>query len=296
MTIVRNLGYIIIEAKDPQAWADFAVSPMGAMSHTGEDNTVYIRLDHYKYRLLVVPSERDGLFASGWATANHAEYLRARDHVTETWGVVRDGTADECRLRAVEGFFSFQDPAGNRHEVAWGRTRDAKPFISPSGIDHFVTGDMGFGHVVLPCGKAYDECMEFYQKVLRFEYSDFFRVPPAFDTGVKEGARVHFFHPENVRQHSLAIGEMTNDAGIAHFEVEVPSLDDVGRAIDQASQRGLVARTLGRHVNDSVVSFYIRTPGGFLLEYGYDGEQVDWDTHEVMNIPQGSHWGHQWIR
>jgi 3,4-dihydroxy-9,10-secoandrosta-1,3,5(10)-triene-9,17-dione 4,5-dioxygenase len=41
-----------------------------------------------------------------------------------------------------------------------------------------------------------------------------------------------------------------------------------------------------------MVSFYVRTPGGFDIEYGTDGRQVDdasWITRETTAV---SLWGH----
>ncbi len=50
------------------------------------------------------------------------------------------------------------------------------------------------------------------------------------------------------------------------------SLDDVGRAMDRcARNKAPLVSTLGRHANDEMVSFYVRTPSGFDIEYGTGG-------------------------
>ena len=36
-----------------------------------------------------------------------------------------------------------------------------------------------------------------------------------------------------------------------------------------------MSATLGRHVNDKMLSFYMKTPGGFDVEFGCEGLQVD---------------------
>ena len=76
--------------------------------------------------------------------------------------------------------------------------------------------------------------------------------------------------------------------------IEVATLDDVGRALDRCARRGVpVSATLGRHANDLMVSFYVRTPGGFDIEYGTDGRLVDdatWISRETTAV---SLWGHQ---
>ena len=43
--------------------------------------------------------------------------------------------------------------------------------------------------------------------------------------------------------------------------------------------------TLGRHTNDLMTSFYVRTPSGFEIEYGTGGLVVDDDTWEVGGAP-----------
>ena len=45
-------------------------------------------------------------------------------------------------------------------------------------------------------------------------------------------------------------------------------VDDVGRALDLARQRELpIVMDFGRHPNDRVSSFYVRTPAGLEVEY-----------------------------
>ena len=51
-------------------------------------------------------------------------------------------------------------------------------------------------------------------------------------------------------------------------------------------------QTFNAHANDHMVSFYVRTPGGFDIEYGTDGRLVDdatWISRETTAV---SLWGH----
>ena len=81
---------------------------------------------------------------------------------------------------------------------------------------------------------------------------------------------------------------MPAPAGIVHLMIEVAALDDVGRALDRCTRRGApVSASLGRHANDLMVSFYVRTPGGFDIEYGTDGRLVD----DATWVSQGDHRG-----
>jgi hypothetical protein len=77
------------------------------------------------------------------------------------------------------------------------------------------------------------------------------------------------------------------------FEVQDP--DDVGRALDIVGARQLkVAMTLGKHTNDFMTSFYVRTPSGFEIEYGAGGRTIDDEsTWEPSVYDAISVWGHR---
>ena len=79
-----------------------------------------------------------------------------------------------------------------------------------------------------------------------------------------------------------------------HLMVELYSLDDVGQGYDLAlMDREKIVATLGRHSNDLMTSFYMRTPSEFFVEYGWGGRNVDdatWQPHEVDTL--ASFWGH----
>ena len=54
--------------------------------------------------------------------------------------------------------------------------------------------------------------------------------------------------------------------------IEVEDADDVGLCLDRAQRRKVpMSATLGRHVNDLMLSFYMKTPGGFDVEFGCEG-------------------------
>ena len=52
-----------------------------------------------------------------------------------------------------------------------------------------------------------------------------------------------------------------------------------------------LSATLGRHMNDQMVSFYVKPPGGFDVKYGCEGLTVDdakWVARESTAV---SYWG-----
>jgi 3,4-dihydroxy-9,10-secoandrosta-1,3,5(10)-triene-9,17-dione 4,5-dioxygenase len=287
-----QLAYVIVRSSKIEEWRGFAENVLGTMVDDGPAGRLYLKYDEWRYRVLIEPAEEERFYASGWSLRDKAAYDAARSTALAAGVEITDGSAQECAARAVKEFFSFTDPAGARHEVCWARTMSSTPFRSAAGVSRFVTGDLGMGHVVLPCHGDYDEAMAFYRDVMGLEYSDY------FERASSPGAapmRAYFYHCDNARQHSLALVEAGKPVGLVHFMIEVPTLDDVGRAIDRAKRHGApIVRSLGRHVNDSVVSFYLMTPSGFQVEYGFGSEVMDWSRHEVRNISYGTYWGHEY--
>ncbi|MDV2978431.1 UNVERIFIED_CONTAM: hypothetical protein Q9R71_14755 [Actinomycetes bacterium ARC8] len=53
-----------------------------------------------------------------------------------------------------------------------------------------------------------------------------------------------------------------------------------------------VLDTVGRHINDHMVTFYARAPGGWDIEYGTDGMLVDETYYTAEEITEESYWGH----
>jgi hypothetical protein len=71
-------------------------------------------------------------------------------------------------------------------------------------------------------------------------------------------------------------------------------MDDVGRALDRVVAAGLpISSSLGKHTNDRMTSFYVRTPSGFDVEYGWGGVEIDDATWQVTSYDATSIWGHR---
>jgi 3,4-dihydroxy-9,10-secoandrosta-1,3,5(10)-triene-9,17-dione 4,5-dioxygenase len=186
---------------------------------------------------------------------------------------------------------TFQDPAGNTHELVWGFKSDFIRFNSPVGVQGFITGDQGMGHVVLPLAAKFAEGKKFLQEVMGFEMSDIMNFMPAGPDG--PALPIHFMHCKNRRHHSLAIAAMPDPAGCVHMMFEVQDMPEVGRGLDRMAAHGVkLMATLGQHTNDHMISFYMKTPSGFALEYGYNGYTPDWSEHAVHEFTKVSLWGH----
>jgi 3,4-dihydroxy-9,10-secoandrosta-1,3,5(10)-triene-9,17-dione 4,5-dioxygenase len=292
MTRNLSLGYLRIESADVAAWREFGVRVLGMVEGRGPDpDALYLRMDEFPARLVIVPGETDRLLVCGWEAASRDMLDGVAAALNDADVAVKSGTEAECADRRVAELLRFDDPAGNALEVFCGAALEHRPAVSPYG-NRFVTGDQGLGHVVLPVTEE-KPALHFYTHVLGFRLRDSIRLAPEL-LGRPPGPPLWMrFLGSNPRHHSLALAPFPAASGVVHLMVEVATLDDVGRAMDRATRRGAtVSGSLGRHANDLMVSFYLRTPGGFDIEYGTGGRRVDdatWVTRETTAI---SLWGH----
>lgn len=293
---LHSLGYICVNSTDPAQWADYGTKVLGMMDvsetlNGDGENNVYLKMDDRPYRIFVEKADVDGYGISGWEVAGPDDFADALQTL-EAKGVAFERGSDALiASRRVQDIVSFKDPDGNSHEVFWGPVSDFAQFASPVGIKEFITGDQGFGHVVLPAPK-FDDTVAFYKDVMGFGLSDLMKVRFTPDPAEPE-KRLNFMHC-NERHHSLALFEMENPTGCVHVMVETDSVDEVGRAMDRMKENGVkLTGTLGRHANDHMVSFYMATPSGFMMEYGAEGRTVeDWSRYSAFQSTVNSFWGH----
>ncbi|MEU1574180.1 VOC family protein [Streptomyces collinus] len=108
------------------------------------------------------------------------------------------------------------------------------------------------------------------------------------------GPEAHFYRC-NPRTHCLAYTIVPGHKGVHHLAIEGTHMDDVGRAWDLVQERELpITTTLGRHMPDTLISFYMRTPTGFDIECGAQGERLDDDyVQNTPATPEG--WGHKFV-
>jgi 3,4-dihydroxy-9,10-secoandrosta-1,3,5(10)-triene-9,17-dione 4,5-dioxygenase len=289
--LISSLGYLRIESADPAAWREFGTRILGLTEGRGPDpEAVYLRMDDFPARLIIVPGTEDRLLASGWEVADQ-QTLTEVAHILSAADVpVKAGDEAELADRRVGGLLHADDPSGNSLEIFCGAIMDNRPAVSPYGT-RFVTGDQGLGHVVLPV-LSDAETLAFYTDLLGFRLRDSMRMPGEFFG--RPGGQVWMrFLGCCPRHHSLALAPMSPAAGIVHLMIEVATLDDVGRALDRCTRRKApISSTLGRHANDLMVSFYVQTPSGFDIEYGTDGQVVDDGTWVSRESTAVSLWGH----
>ncbi|MCP2254697.1 3,4-dihydroxy-9,10-secoandrosta-1,3,5(10)-triene-9,17-dione 4,5-dioxygenase [Prauserella aidingensis] len=290
---IRSLAYLRIEATDMAAWREYGLKVLGMVEGEGRNpDALYLRMDDFPARLVIVPGETDRLAVAGWETADAAGLEEVRQRLSAHGVPFKEAAAEQAADRGVDELIEFTDPSGNTLEVFHGIALQHRRVVSPYG-HRFVTGEQGLGHVVL---STHDDAaaLEFYRDVLGFRLRDSMRLPPEAVGRPADGdpAWLRFFGC-NPRHHSLAFLPMPTPSGIVHLMVEVESTDDVGLCLDRALRRKVpMSATLGRHVNDLMLSFYMKTPGGFDVEFGCEGRQVDDDTWIARESTAVSLWGH----
>ena len=292
MIDLKSLGYVRVTSTDLDQWRHFAGKVLGLAEARGPDtDTLYFRIDQVSARLVVVPGDTDQLAAAGWEVADHRALQEAREHLAKAGVEFDEAAPEELAERRVQEMIRFRDPWDNVFELFHGITYEARPVVTPYAA-RFVTGDQGMGHIVLPVGDD-EEALEFYTDVLGFRLRDSMSMPGEF-VGKEPGTKAWLrFFGINPRHHSLAFLPMPNPSKCVHIMFEVDRLDDVGRALERVRKhKAPLSVTLGRHMNDEMISFYARSPGGFDVEFGTEGLQVDDKSWVARESTAVSYWGH----
>jgi 3,4-dihydroxy-9,10-secoandrosta-1,3,5(10)-triene-9,17-dione 4,5-dioxygenase len=256
-------------------------------------DSAWFRMDDHPHRLVVNPAASNGVEAIGFQVHGPAELAELVAAVEQTGTKVTTLDPAACRDRRATEAVAFDDPAGNPLELFWGVALAHTPVNTPD-VSGFVTGDQGMGHVVVTVGEG-PAAYEFYTGTLGFRPRNTLRLPAAPAPDGTPRFETLWFLGCNSRHHTAGLLPMAGPGRLIHFMVEAASLDDVGRAWDRAERMEIpVMQTLGRHTNDKMVSFYVIGPGGFAVEYGYDGLRVDVEE-PVYEITEGEFWGHKFI-
>lgn len=282
--MIDALAYVRFTSPAASAWRSFGPEVLGLeTTHDGPDGAVRFRVDDKAWRLEIAPGDADGLDAIGWAVAG-ADALAEETQRLEAAGVDVHRDGGLAAARRVEDVAWFVDPFGFRHELIHGQATADTPFTPGRDMaGGFVTGDGGLGHIVLIVPDL-DAASDFYFDTLGFTHSD----------DIDNGLLVRFAHC-NPRHHSLAFSAVPGMSGVHHLMLEVADEVDVGTALDTVVERDLtLAMTLGRHTNDHMFSFYVRTPSGFEIEYGTGGRRIEDDAAwQVGHYDAISVWGHR---
>ncbi len=287
---IATLGYCVFEVSNLDTWETFATDVIGFQAGERTPDRLDLRMDELRMRVQLELGPDDDLKAAGWVFDTERDLVDFVDGARRSGVDVSELGSETARRRSVEAVFGIEDPNGFRHELAFGPSAAplSQPFRSKVLVGTFVTGALGFGHL-LPVSKDYAGTVSFYRDILGLRISDFIRQELA--PGIVADAT--FFHTRTGRHHSLATAALPGNKRLNHAMVQTTTLDDVGLALDRCHAAGVrIMMGMGHHPNDRMTSFYAVTPSGFSLEFGWGGIVIDDDDWEVRTYSQLSDWGH----
>lgn len=280
---ISQLGYLGFGVGDVDAWTAYATDVLGMeVSERAQDGTVYLRMDELHHRISLHGDRRDDLAYVGMQTANREAFEETKRKLYDGGVEFAQGSDADIANRKVRDLVKL-NVAGVPLEVYYGsKVLFETPFRPSTRITGFRTGSLGMGHVGLNPDDG-EELARVLVDCLGFRVSDAL------------GGGERFFHC-NGREHTVVIGRagLGGDKRIGHFMLELNSLDDVGSCLDRCEDRGIeITSRLGKHTNDHMISFYMRTPSGFRMEYGWNGRLIDEDAWQVQIYDKASVWGHR---
>jgi extradiol dioxygenase len=279
--VIRNLSYVGFASPDHEQWRSFGPAVLGAeLAPDGPDGEVRLRIDAAPWRIAIHSGPNNRLDYLGWDLGDTIDEASKR---VEDEGFAVD-RIDLGRGRPGGAVATFVDPFGFRHELVPSLPTGA-PFVPGRAMSGFVTDCQGLGHIVLIVPDL-EAAIDFYVGVLGFRLSD----------EIESYLSLRFLHcpGSQARHHTVALAALPGMVGVHHLMLEVADPDDVGRAFDLVRDRAIpVAMDLGRHTNDLMTSFYVRTPSGFEIEYGAGGITVDDETWQPAVYDAQSLWGHR---
>jgi extradiol dioxygenase len=291
---IAKLGYVGVTTPRYEEFRTWGPEVLGCMmGPDGEDGAVRLKIDDADYRLSFHPGDEYKLAYAGFEVLSHRDLDSAVKRLEDAGAKPRFADEATIAARGVKHLVQFEDPFGQPLELFCYQESDYRYWNPPRPHAGFVTGDQGLGHVVFAVPDI-RKAVDFYIDALGFLTSDIITM--------QEPLGEMWFLRANPRHHSVAFLEVPNSVGLHHVYLESNSLDDVGysyfNVLDGDTNPDLLMN-LGRHIGDQTVSYYIRTAGGFFIEYGWDGLPIDdmsrRSPHNI-NLRKGKRsdmWGHK---
>jgi 2,3-dihydroxybiphenyl 1,2-dioxygenase len=287
---VGALGYLGVGIKDMSAWKGFVTGVLGFQwGDECSDGSRWVRMDDHRRRLILTPTGEDDVVFVGWEVASAGGLKDAEARLQGAGVKVARGSEELARQRGVQELICCNDCDGLATEIYYGPPIDVRNIFMPSQpVGGFKTDHLGLGHIVLTTPDE-TRAERFYREALGFRLTDYINLQLA--PGLHTRAT---FMRCNARHHSVAFVKAPIPKRLLHFMAEVHELDEVGLACERARAAAVpLAATLGRHSNDRMVSFYMTSPSGFEVEYGFGGRLIDEATWRVEVFDKAEIWGHE---
>jgi 2,3-dihydroxybiphenyl 1,2-dioxygenase len=288
-----ELGYLVLEVPEPDSLRAVLADVVGLMPGKPTiGGAPTWRNDHRAHRLIIEPGPSNDAVAIGFEAVDVTAFDSTIGRLRAAGFEVVENS-DAARGRMVDRLARTRAPWGTGVEIVLHLADAPAPFGSPLVPGGFLTDGVGFGHVVLAT-TAFEESAAFLTHGLGFSQSDW------LETEIAEGIEleVRFYHC-NARHHTVALARAPFELPqvLHHMMFETNARDDVGAAFDRLWDSELgIPNGLGRHDNDGMFSFYLRTSAGFQIEVGHGARVITDDWADDRRYDRISAWGHQALR
>lgn len=290
MSLVKRLAYVEIEASDLERWAVFGRDVFGCeVAASSSADALRLRIDARPWRIQISRGERNDLKVIGLEVADRAGLQEVCARLEKAAHPFRMATPEECAERGVIEMCVLSDPSAITVEVSYGGLlQPQKPFCAAVGHGGFVTGEQGLGHLMLVVDDP-RKVQQFYTDIMGFVTSDYVSTQ---NYGGLAGDFI--FMRCNPRHHTIAFGSLPIPRRLGHLMLQVNRIDDVGLTLDRVHAHGFrQTRSIGRHVNDNMLSFYVESPSKLQLECGWGGLEMDPQDDDIKLFDVTSVWGHK---
>lgn len=286
---ISSLAYVGFKVTDMPRWQALLKGVYGAEIVSDVGGTSKFRVDGYHHRITLETAASDAVGFVGWELGTTAALEAIVQRLDETGIDVKAAPAALCADRNYSAVYTFTDPhLMVTAELAAGPINTKAAFTPSRAIAPFnVDAKLGLGHLVFWVADL-DEAVAFYKDVLGFKTSD---------TMAWDDNEAVFMHC-NKRHHTIALMAQADGrpAGkLGHLMLESTAQDDVGTGYDLARDMNFnIMLEPGKHTNDLMQSFYLETPSGFWMEYGFGGRLIEGEwTVEHYDAPML--WGHRMV-
>lgn len=286
-----QVGYLVVESARLDDWRQFGEDALGMEVAQRDSALLALRMDHHQRRLIVQAGPSEDVLAIGWQLRDQAALDEACARLRQRGITVSRASSALAASRGVAAFSYCTGPKGLRIELfTTALLNEAPPRMRTSA---FVTGAAGMGHVAITSRRP-EAMLAFWQEIFDARHSDDIE---AHISGLTLDIR---FLRLNERHHSIAVactrGRRMDPirTRIQHFNVQAATLEDLTAAYQRCRKLGYaIALGVGQHTNDKELSFYVRSPSGFEIEFGWNPiavEEGGWQPslHQGISI-----WGHK---
>jgi 2,3-dihydroxy-p-cumate/2,3-dihydroxybenzoate 3,4-dioxygenase len=252
---LTDIAYVRSGAADLDKAVTFATDIVGLeLAASTEAGVAHLRADE-RHHCLALVQGRSGVIASGFTVADEEALADAETELEQTGFTVRRGDPASARSRRVRSFIGFDDPFGNRIELACQQESITRPvaFTRPAGITEF-------GHLCLDAPDVH-EAYRFWNSHFNARVSDW----------IGDAACLIRIDPVH---HKLAVFR-GDGPGLCHLNFQVETIDDVFRNWHFLTDHGVeIEMGPGRHPQSTAVFLYFLGPEGFTYEYSYGVRRI----------------------